>query len=787
MSQELHYTSVPRGLLPGTRGFCTVACTPNMSGPLRERLESLSGYQQVYPPHDPKVGLNPVVFSHHRLNLGGRSYSVLSRVCFAGLDYTSRSNKYAHHVVLDPAERPAGGPAWLLGQPGFMEPIWQGEPRFIAAGRTPPQGDQPAGIAHAWQSLTGDAGWAGTLAESFQADPRRPAFLIFEPGMDLLPLLVEALALLPPENRWEVEFSTYFTQLPQGLSCAWRGVLEGTAEAKKAIRLPNALLIRLEQSARRAGGADLVHLARTGQRLERSAEEVALQRGPTAPASRASTVAQNRPGITPSVEFLSITGAAAPYDVLPSFSTQESTRREVEGRSGRRTSPESVIDRRTLLLSALATSLFLLVSAAVVWKWLESGTNSSAIVAAALKGVTELKEKHASETTGEIKAQGEASSKSPATTEREVRKSNDVSDRKEGVAKTIPSVPTNPIPVNPPPTRSEKKEAATQPLHPPKQYVRYWALPMIPSALFDLTAANSSAGGSPKIELGETIESISFIPWDSDVKTKSSKGKISLSTLASFGENVPIADISLQDSGLTFEWGEKQKETRFARIIEDSALIARASGGNTYTVFFRDLGIKTPAPFPPFQITATPEENKKGDTRSKRSTYIPWCKPRALEGSKWDLVIRYWQIESRVTGPKLELIAKGSGNSNLITEDILPDRRAILTLEIPKDQPHQIKLNMSLDYDKSKSDKLQLEKLEKDIKRLEDKEDMTRSDGQDELNNLRQEKDRFKHYVYIFGHIYKSHETNLSITIGVNINNQDLDAARFGSIPDPHH
>ena len=110
MSQELHYTSVPRGLLPGTRGFCTVACTPNMSGPLRERLESLSGYQQVFPPHDPKVGLNPVVFSHHRLNLGGRSYSVLSRVCFAGLDYTSRSNKYAHHVVLDPAERPPAVP-----------------------------------------------------------------------------------------------------------------------------------------------------------------------------------------------------------------------------------------------------------------------------------------------------------------------------------------------------------------------------------------------------------------------------------------------------------------------------------------------------------------------------------------------------------------------------------------------------------------------------------------------------------------------------------------------------
>ena len=189
MSQELHYTSVPRGLLPGTRGFCTVASTANMAGPLRERLEGLSGYQQVFPPHDPRAALNPVVYSHHRLNLGGQLYSVLSRVACAELDYTSRSNKYAHHMVLDPAERPAGGPAWLLSQPGFMEPSWQGEPRFLTAGRIPPQGEQPAGIAHAWQALTGDAGWAGVLAESFLADPHRPAFLIFEPGMEVLPLL----------------------------------------------------------------------------------------------------------------------------------------------------------------------------------------------------------------------------------------------------------------------------------------------------------------------------------------------------------------------------------------------------------------------------------------------------------------------------------------------------------------------------------------------------------------------------------------------------------------------
>ncbi len=52
MSQELHYTSVPRGLKPGSRGFCTVGLTPHMPGTLVDRLEALSGYQPIFSPHD---------------------------------------------------------------------------------------------------------------------------------------------------------------------------------------------------------------------------------------------------------------------------------------------------------------------------------------------------------------------------------------------------------------------------------------------------------------------------------------------------------------------------------------------------------------------------------------------------------------------------------------------------------------------------------------------------------------------------------------------------------------
>ena len=312
MSQELHYTSSPRGLKPGSKGFCTVACTPNMSGPLAERLEGLSGYRQVFPPHDPSASKNPVVLSHLRMVLGGKTLHILSRVGFAGLDYTERANKYAHHVVLEADERPAGGPAWVMSQEGLMQATWEGPPSILASGRRPSPGDRPPGICHAWYARVGDAGWAGILAEAFLADPARPSYLVFEPGMDLLPLLVEALALLPPSRRWDVAFSTYFTTLPQGIACSWRGVLDGSPEAKQARRLPDTLVIDLCRPMGSATGGALVEQARTGE-----APPTALE--PTIPeADEVEAQAEINPIVPPDSSIQRRRSmVAAAYEVIP--------------------------------------------------------------------------------------------------------------------------------------------------------------------------------------------------------------------------------------------------------------------------------------------------------------------------------------------------------------------------------------------------------------------------------------------------------------------------------------
>ena len=245
MAQELIYTSAKRGLRPGTRGFCTVAYSEGMRPEGIRFLESLSAYTSLYTVHDSRTGRNPVSHSHCRYTLCGRNVSVLSRVAPATPDHTHRSNIIAHHVVVSNHERSTGGPAWLCSQDGFFQDSWEGEPHKIQAAKAIPEGDSTSTFAAEWETLTGDAGWAGVLAYAFLSRPTAPAFIVFEPGMMILPLLVEALALIPPASRWQVTFNTYFSSLTAGTTCCWRCCVPGSDSLREAGRNPRAVVIDL--------------------------------------------------------------------------------------------------------------------------------------------------------------------------------------------------------------------------------------------------------------------------------------------------------------------------------------------------------------------------------------------------------------------------------------------------------------------------------------------------------------------------------------------------------------
>lgn len=279
MAQELIYTSAPRGLRMGSSGFCTVACTRGMAPNYIEQLESLSGYTAVFKHFDPNAERNPTSFSHAVVRLGGKSVNILSRVAFAGVDHTQRSNKIASHLLVDPAERAVGGPAWMLQQEGLMATTWEGEPRYLEMRRDLPQGDPEPETCQAWGNALGDAGWAGVLAQAFLDEPRQPAFLIFEPGMDMLAIVAEALRLVPREQRWDVTFNTYFTTLPLGTSCAWRGCLPNAEALKQARRRPGMLVLDFTAGSNQPGEAM--------RRMEEGSPLVACARDGTEPPSPA--------------------------------------------------------------------------------------------------------------------------------------------------------------------------------------------------------------------------------------------------------------------------------------------------------------------------------------------------------------------------------------------------------------------------------------------------------------------------------------------------------------------
>lgn len=263
MSHELMITSAPRGLQPGSMGFCTVAMTPHLPSVLQQRLETLSSYRHVYPPMDARAKNNPVCFQHLRLQVGGKSYSVLSRIGDTGLDYTERSNKFGHHLALSPAERSSEGPAATMLHPKTFLTAWKGEPRELEPQRSLAAASIPPGVARQWKAATGDSGWAGVLAEMYLENQKDPIYVEYPAGTEVLPLFAEAVVLLPEEERWEVTFSTYFQGLPPELTCHWRGVVKDSPEAKQA-RSRNARIIPIQPGSSAPHGGTLAAWARTG-------------------------------------------------------------------------------------------------------------------------------------------------------------------------------------------------------------------------------------------------------------------------------------------------------------------------------------------------------------------------------------------------------------------------------------------------------------------------------------------------------------------------------------------
>ena len=274
MSQELIYTSAPRGIAANGGGFCTVAHDAEMPRLLTMKLERLSAYDFHFDLADSRSKMNPENYVHTRLGAGGEQLSVLSRVAFCGADYSGRTNKIAHHFGLSIAEQMRGGPGWMLARMAekkLFREEWTGQASSALPARDLrallPDLPVPPRPANAW-AKQGDAGWAGMLAKAFhddRASRKVPAYVMYKPGQEILPLFEESLAVLPEGERWQVCFSTYYsTMLPPDCHYHWRGVLAGSSAAKELMRFPNALVIDLTKPLPRAEDNRYTVAARDG-------------------------------------------------------------------------------------------------------------------------------------------------------------------------------------------------------------------------------------------------------------------------------------------------------------------------------------------------------------------------------------------------------------------------------------------------------------------------------------------------------------------------------------------
>jgi hypothetical protein len=265
MAREIVITSVPRGVKLGRTGFQVAMQTAGLRDDLAAQLEKMAGYR-----HLPTGVPNPVCYFHRVTKTFAGPVSVLGRIVDAGVDFSNRSNKLAHMVVLEAADVgqvASSTPAAVLAAvEGRLATTWPGpaeerrEPFSIAG----VQASQPARCG-LWQQVMGDAGWAGVLAERAV---RGQATLIIgrdsspESCRRMLALFQEALAIVPPAKRWGVTFDTA-TLAPEGV--LWRGTYAGSPESQTA--QPGVLVIDLARPQpipQNLEAGELVTIAREG-------------------------------------------------------------------------------------------------------------------------------------------------------------------------------------------------------------------------------------------------------------------------------------------------------------------------------------------------------------------------------------------------------------------------------------------------------------------------------------------------------------------------------------------
>jgi len=239
---ELIYTTVSRGLLLGRSGFCPVAWTQGMPANFIPLLDRMDSYIHQLPDQNPTQDEAAICYSCRHCTFGRKSLVLVSRIAAAGLDLQGKNNKIAHHFIFDDAQEyaalPDGGISVCMAEENFLS-RWDQAPGLLPP-FSPQTRSLSSSFAQQWESITGDAGWAGVIAEFFLRGMSPGFYVAYPPGTPdriLLELIAEIVRLLPKSRLPEFTFSTLFVQSPVNWDCFLRFSLT-----------ESALLLPLQQS-----------------------------------------------------------------------------------------------------------------------------------------------------------------------------------------------------------------------------------------------------------------------------------------------------------------------------------------------------------------------------------------------------------------------------------------------------------------------------------------------------------------------------------------------------------
>ena len=274
MAHQIIYTSVPRGLAPGSKGYCTVVASNGMAPALQRQLESLSQYSHIYPPNTANDALNPTNFQYAKVSFGGKQLCVLSRFSDAGLDYSRRSNLLAHHIALEPDECNVSGPAALIDSLLLPASVkrWEKPPQRLDIPSIP-NPSCPTSPMASHNSLGVKPEMVGEIAGRLANSTQQIVTVLYRQDQhsQLLSLVKDVFWLLPPGDRWNTTFSTYYTAHVQNTDCRLRFIPHGTPNGERVSLDPGTIdlnqnmtvldseMVRAAREAVKTGNRTLAH------------------------------------------------------------------------------------------------------------------------------------------------------------------------------------------------------------------------------------------------------------------------------------------------------------------------------------------------------------------------------------------------------------------------------------------------------------------------------------------------------------------------------------------------